>query len=836
MMSDLGRSQACLAEEEIMGLAGQGTALASHPQGDHVVGCTRCASLFASYRSVRVVEALPARWHVRLQGITFNEAEEGEKRFQALGRVLLEKLQFELCEDGEAWQATPLCVRVNLVLDPVVDHFSLTLLEVPDRFEAVSVKTSKGWEALESMAPDGTFEFWKVLSEYYLKDRDTYPLASLLDYIEAGLLEIVFASHQSLEQHKEDSDDEAFLLSSFGAVERECDYELPSGLHTDTHINTGRLCRSENALRAVASSFNALFRDIPFDTIVTNGWAMSTIARRLAAIRSAHTDSDPIAEIMYEGYDPALAVEDISFGSRVLILADVVITGKLMRRLQNAVQAAGGKVVACGCLVDAHYCATERPASFRALFRLPMDLSEPGNCLRCGRLEARVFNPFAGCMTARASEARSPSEFLAEHHDVLEFWERVDLAGAYQHHKVEGKAHYTAFVDTAKLLEHAEIGPQLVEKLRDLLGENQVVPGAIVAPNRKRAKLLATALKSSFEMASGGPGIPLFFGSLRAGRWQLPDGEETKLADTDVLLVDSAAGHGKTIDLLSMLARRAGARRVAAAVLLSRLTESCAAAFQSRFSGGFYSLYRLPVRPVVIRGTSKELCPVCQRRAAVHNAAVESRLEAIERWDAWLSRIRRLPTAGCEGGPTRAPAEEASLFSDPEPSFFETCSRAVASGVVLHSLYAAKTNGMAPLALPEITNEAIPASVRAAILEHLPPGVIAWSRGALERDLERCLATVKNSGLWRASAEVLAQERHARWLDYLDAFLSRAARYKTPPTHIFWNALACNVYLVSRRSVELKYSIRQRLERLHQQYVGSELVRGLSQMLEAIDG
>ena len=44
MMSDLGRSQACLAEEEIMGLAGQGTALASHPQGDHVVGCTRCAS------------------------------------------------------------------------------------------------------------------------------------------------------------------------------------------------------------------------------------------------------------------------------------------------------------------------------------------------------------------------------------------------------------------------------------------------------------------------------------------------------------------------------------------------------------------------------------------------------------------------------------------------------------------------------------------------------------------------------------------------------------------------------------------------------------------------
>jgi orotate phosphoribosyltransferase len=835
LVSEFGESRDCPPEDDIMRLADQAASALTYPDRDHLAGCSRCASLFSAYRSVRLAERMPERWHVRLDGVTLSDKAEEESTFQAFGRILLETLHFETCEDENAWQPNPLAVRVNLVIDPEVDHLCLTLLEVPERFESICLKTPRGWEPFEAGAPDGTFELWKAVSDYCIKD--TYPLESFLDYVEAGLLEIAFASHHGHVQAEEDSrSHDDFLLSSLGAIERGCDYELPCGLHSDTHVNAGRLCHSEDALHAVASSLNALFCDVEFDTIVTNGWAMGTVARRLAALRSEHTGADPIPEIMYEGYDPALPVEDVCPGGRALVLVDVVITGKLARGLEKAIRSAGSTVAGTGCLVDACHDAPDRPATLRTLSRIRMDLSKPGDCHRCGRLEARVFNPFAGCMTARAPGARSPSEFLAEHEEALELWEQLNQAGAYQHHKVEGNAHYTAFVDTAKLLKHKDIGPRLVERLRDLLAENHVVPGAIVAPNRQRAKLLATSLKETFEMGSREAALPLLVASLRNGRWQLQEGNEEKLTDKVVLLVDSAAGHGKTIDLLSVFAHRAGARQVGAAVLLSRLTDRCAAALNARLSGGFFSLYQLPVRPVVIHGTSKELCPVCQRRAAVHDAAVQSRLEAIERWDAWLSRPPRgAPAAGDERRAVTPRAEEPSLFSDLAPSFFETCSRAVASGVTLHSLYAAKTNGMAPLALPEITNEAIPHAVRAAILEYLPPGVVAWSRGALEPDLERCLATVRNGTLWRASAEVLAQERQARWLDFLDAFLTRAARHKTTPSDTFWNALACNVYLVARRDPEQRSRVRERVEQLRREYAGSGLAKGLEQMLEALE-
>ena len=338
-----------------------------------------------------------------------------------------------------------------------------------------------------------------------------------------------------------------------------------------------------------------------------------------------------------------------------------------------------------------------------------------------------------------------------------------------------------------------------------MLAENRVAPNVILAPNRLRAKLLAGALKDSFELASDRENVPLLLASLRVGRWRLPEADVRALCDESVLIVDSAAGHGKTLDRLSMLALRAGARRVAATVLLSRLTEGCARSFAARLGGGFHVLYQLPVRPVVIHGAGRELCPVCQYRAAVHDAVLESRLEAIERRDALLSPTRRgKPVAREEGRTSSPPMQEASLFLSPAPAFLETCSRGVASGVALHSLYAAKTNGMAALALPEITNEAIPPENRAAMLEHLPWGVVEWSRGAPDRDLERCLATARNGTLWRASADVLARERQARWIDYLDTFLMRLARRRIRPAPTFWSALARSLYLVTRRNLERK--------------------------------
>ena len=292
-----------------------------------------------SYRSVRLIDDLPERWHVRLEGIKLSEVTDGDASCQTLGRISLETRRFDLCEE-ESWQPNALAVRVNLVIDPAVDHFSLTLLEVPDRFKSVAVKTPSGWESFEPAHPYGTFELWKALSAYCLPEEGTYPLTSVLDYFEAGLLEFAFATCTS-EMKAENLDDglDAFLLDSLGAVEADYDYDLPCGLHAATHINAGKLCHSEGALHAVASALNTLFRDVTFDTVVVHGWAMATVARRLATLRSEQAGLGPIGEILFEGYSPPLPVEDLRPGSQVLLLVDVVVSGRLLQDLQQAVRA-----------------------------------------------------------------------------------------------------------------------------------------------------------------------------------------------------------------------------------------------------------------------------------------------------------------------------------------------------------------------------------------------------------------------------------------------------------------------------------------------------------------
>lgn len=835
-----GTDPACLPEEELAALAEGSRSEPAPAEREHLLGCPRCASLLGSYRSVAVVNALPDSWNVRLEGLTPPSPPERDRfPYQVLGRVNLERLCFEACDDEDAWQEHPVCIRVNLVIDPDVDALGLTLLEVPEKFEQISLRTPGGWEALEQAEPEGTYEIFRQLSDYLVNgEHATYPLKSLLDYVEAGLLELVFriACREEVPQPaggKGDGGDDAFLLTSLGAVESGRDYGLPSGLHVDRYINVGELCHAERSLHAVAASFNARFREVAFDAVVANGWAMATIGRRLAALRAEHTGCGRIADVMFEGYSPLLPVEDIRPGSRVLLLVDVVLTGGLVRSLEEAIGAAGAEVVARGCLVHPGRQPEECHPGLRALFRLRLDLRKPGDCPRCGVLEQRAFNPFSSSMTARAPGARSPSEFLLYDQNALAFWEKVNEADAYEYHRVERDCHYMAFVDTAKLLKDPQVGPAVVEQLRDVLAENDVVPGIIVVPNRLRAKLLARALSDAF-----GPGrdaVTVLVASGRGDRWQLPPGDEEKLASQTVLLLDSAAGHGKTLDLLALLASRAGARNIAAAVLLSRLTDGCERAFAARLSGGFYSLFRLPIRPVVIHGTSRDLCPFCQRRDAVHKAALESRLEAIRRLDASLSRARQPaqpPPARLSEEAQRD--EQPSLFPSEAPSFLETCKRKVASGVALHSFYAAMTNGMAAMKLPELTSEAIPHENRAAMLEHLPSGVVEWSRGALEQDLERCLATVTDRALWRATAEVLARERHARWIHYLDAFLTRAARLKKAPTQTFWNSMACNAYLVARRDPAGKHELREQLEQLLYAYRGTTTAEGLKQMLEAV--
>ncbi|MHC4402336.1 MAG: hypothetical protein ACYTG0_21945 [Planctomycetota bacterium] len=315
----------------------------------------------------------------------------------------------------------------------------------------------------------------------------------------------------------------------------------------------------------------------------------------------------------------------------------------------------------------------------------------------------------------------------------------------------------------------------------------------------------------------------------KAGRWQLPSGKQMSLVGENVLIIDAAAGHGRTIDQMAVLASRFGAKQVGAAVLLSRLTPPCEEAFHLRLSGGFHRLYNLPIRPVAIRGSRMNLCPVCRRKKALRRFAEEADVEALEHWAEGLLKTRRSTPEQAQ----RPRDRQLTLFEVEKP-FLSACGAAVASGVTLHALGAASTNGCAPLTLPELFDERIPWRSRATMVENLPSGVFEWTGGTLVSDLTEFLSMGVYPSIWKATANVLSREGNAAWLEHLDSLLSRLRENKHRTSESFWNFMACNAYLLAAGNSEFRSELQDRVEQLLTTHEDDVVRKGLQQMQEVI--
>jgi hypothetical protein len=385
-------------------------------------------------------------------------------------------------------------------------------------------------------------------------------------------------------------------------------------------------------------------------------------------------------------------------------------------------------------------------------------------------------------------------------------------------------------VDTRKLLESREIGKILVRKLVDVVNMSESRPGILLAPHRSRARVLAAKMSRAIETVTGfRPRILEATQKWTTGQWKLSPDEYIELFDANVLIVDTAAGHGRTIDQLATLAERAKARRIGAAVLLSRLTPPCEDAFNLRLSGGYHRLFNLPIRPVAIRGEGVDLCPVCRRKNAIRRFAKESDIEALEHWADSLLKRRR---GAIDSSPRRRDMQ-LMLFEHDEP-FLSGCAAAVASGVALHAIGAASTNGSAPLSLPELFDERISWRTRAMMVENLPAGILEWTGNTLMSDLLNVLANGGYPSIWKATANLLSREGSDMWLDHFESMLSRLSESNHRASQSFWNHMACNAYLLAARGNEARRDVQMRVEQLLSRQVDDDVQSGLRQMHEVI--
>lgn len=652
---------------------------------------------------------------------------------------------------------------------------------------------------------------------------------------DAGALEEAFQKHSSLRLRTQNELTVLELLADLDVIERDYDYVLPSGYHCDTYVNTGKLCRSEEGLREIARLFDSLFDDVVFDTVVCSGWATGMIARRLARERSARSDTH-IRVVVTEGYSTPSFTEDILPNAKVLVLIDVSITGQLSARLRNRIHQYGAAVIAAGCIVRPSSPSAADYDNVRSLAVIDMMLNDPAHdqCPRCATLRKLVFNPISSQMTVKKLVPRSPTQFLQEFPEAVTFWEAVNTAQVYEHHRIEGNTHYLAFVNTAQMIAHPTVGPSLVRSLIDLLVKDAPLPRVILVPDRSRARLLASKLVESLAGQLKSQSVDVVLAQRRHAFWRITDNVRQRIAGKNVLVLDSASGHGCVLDELTILAREAGGLTVSAAVLLSRLTLSCEEAFQHRLGGRFVRLFHLPIRPVAIRTDDRSLCPVCHQRTLVQQAAEERQDKALVQLAKQALSKRRRPVFNNNESPIEEMRSQLLLFDVPKPSLLQRCKRGVASGITLHALHTAMTDGMAPLTLPELRNTQIPSENRVAMLEHLPPGVFAWSDNHLDQSVEDVLAEGSEEKVWLASADILAREGQTYWLAYLKSFLQRSFELQSKPHDSFWNRLAYGAYRLSSQDADVRDEINEIIRLLLDAYQNAAPANGLLRMVDVV--
>ena len=821
-------SSDCLTIREVCESVNSRQKLLFHHQ--HICACVRCQSWFSLFRGARAVELLPAKWSVDIEP----EQKIIEPTFsQTLGFIELDTLEFQSCEEDLLWSPMPFCIRFNLVVDAELQSISLTLLEVPSNVNRVFATIFGKQVLLEASEPKGIFEYCFFEDECFDNSANES---------HARFFERVFGEKLSLEfeackpEEEEHSTLPLFqLLEKFGGFENSCQYVLPSGHVSEVHFNLAKLCKHREVLDRLA---NELETELPqdVDVIVSNSWAMAMVARRIVRLRNLRNRKPSTRDVLCEGYSDPVLTDSIRANERVAIVSDVAVTGKQIKAIGAKVNKRGGQVVSSMAIVIAK--GEELDASLNGL--LPVDLKIHGANLPQGNKMRLHFNPLANDMTIK-KDSRAPSQFLQENEDAADFWQFIsqvvtETKGTgiqyYKRHHIESETHYTQFVDTGRLLQHPKFGNYLVERMRDQLAAEAIVPDVIVVPNRSRAELFAKLLATSFEMTHKGPLKILVVSKRRDGFWRFPADSRAALEGKSALIVDTAVGSGKTVDLFGMAASEFRAKRVGVCSILSRLPEAAEIAFAKRFDWGFFRIFNLPTRPVVVRGTSVDECPHCHRRQTLKNAAELSGSEAIQQ----LASLRRRMVASGAIEPTEAPPKQMVMFDQSSnDDIFETCTPTIAGGITLHSLYAAQNNGMATLILPEIRNKKIPSRNREAMVQDLPIGALHWSRGDLDNDLLSTMEEVELPSLWGASAMALANENYSDWFFQLNSVVERSSRLQKQENSTFWQRLSYSAFMTACDLPESDVaSMTSTVRELMETFSDTSAEQGLQKVLESI--
>jgi len=167
------------------------------------------------------------------------------------------------------------------------------------------------------------------------------------------------------------------LLQEHGAI-LNGHFQLPSGFHTQTYIQTSLVMQYPNLAQKVAKEMASKFAQ-EINVVISPSVGSMSIGQEIARVKKARS-------IFTERINGVMVLKrdfKIAEGERALIVDDVLNTGRLCSEAINLARGYGAKVIGVVAIVDRSTSDLSMNVPVRGLISYPLQLFTPDNCPLC---------------------------------------------------------------------------------------------------------------------------------------------------------------------------------------------------------------------------------------------------------------------------------------------------------------------------------------------------------------------------------------------------------------------------------------------------------------------
>jgi orotate phosphoribosyltransferase len=168
------------------------------------------------------------------------------------------------------------------------------------------------------------------------------------------------------------------LLRETGAV-LDGHFRLSSGLHSNRYVQCAKLLEEPRHADALGEELASKLRDLAPARIVApalGGVIIGYTVARALGVPMVFTERKEGEMALRRGFS-------IPSGQRVVIVEDVVTTGKSTRETAQVVEAHGGEVVGFASILNRSGTANPFDAPYRALMEMKLETWPPESCPLC---------------------------------------------------------------------------------------------------------------------------------------------------------------------------------------------------------------------------------------------------------------------------------------------------------------------------------------------------------------------------------------------------------------------------------------------------------------------